>query len=210
MSKEKLVLEENNTYSRKQNLQDSFRNISATNNSNVEEVKSQVETKLIDPPKSEDLSSFVNHGVSTEVAVLMIDENMNILSSLSSAILSAYIKKGNRGCVSLLKSSFVRKTEFRELFEGNSTIIERLKLSDYTNYLAIGKISYSFQKGTLVEGTTICSTAITVHIISAKYKTIHKSFSFSVNGNGVNEIQAKEESIQKLINLYNIEYSSLQ
>jgi len=131
--------------------------------------------------------------------IARVDENGNISFPISNAIVNIYIQKGGKSNPGLLKSSFVHKKEFQELFEGDSDIITKLNLSHYTDYLAIGKISFSMRRGTLVEGTIICTASITMNIISTNAKTIVKSFSFSVNGNGVTESQAKEEALQKLI-----------
>jgi len=78
-----------------------------------------------------------------------------------------------------------------------------------TNLTAIGKVSYSIRKGTLVDDTFVCMVSLTMNIISANQKSLFKSFSCSANGNGTTEDQAKEYAIDKLLNKYISEYSSI-
>ncbi len=153
--------------------------------------------------------SITNSGTSTDVSVTIVDENGNNIASVSSAIANVYNQTGKKGNTGLLRSSFIHKAGFQELYEGNSDIITKLKLSSHTDYLAIGKIKYSMRQGTLVEGTIICTVSLAMNIISVNSKTLTKSFSFSVNGNGATEFQAKEEADKILVNVYYNEYSSL-
>lgn len=164
--------------------------------------------------KAEDFSSYINtsfNNLSNEndVAVLIIDENGKILSPESNSISNIYKQAGNNVIIGLLRSSFIGKPEFQELYEGNSNIINNLKLLNYTDLLVIGKIKSSMRQGNLVAGTSVCTTSISVNIISARSKSISKSFTISVNGNGVTEMQAKEKALQKLLSNYREEYSSL-
>jgi translation elongation factor EF-Ts len=166
------------------------------------------------PVESEDFSSYINKYISklndkTNIAVTVVDGNGNISSSISSSIANIYTQKGNNGNTGLLRSSFINQLGFQELFEGNSEIIEKLRLSTYTDYIAIGRIRYSIQKGTLVDRTFVCTASITVSIISANKKSIAKSFAFLENGNGVSEAQALEEATQKIIRKFYNDYSTL-
>lgn len=179
-----------------------------------EEKSNYSEKKQIASVTPENFNSYINTSIKnssedTSYAITIVDEYGNISLSISSSISNIYKQSGNIGHIGLLKSSFVHKNEFQELFEGNSIIIEKLKLDDYIDYLVLGKIEYSMKQGKLVEGTLICTASISISIISANQKSITQSFSFSVNGNGVSESQAKEIAIQKLINKYNNEYLSL-
>jgi len=154
-------------------------------------------------------TSFTNSNSKTNIAVTVVDENGNISSSISSSIANIYNQTGNSGNTGLIRSSFIHKSGFQELFEGNSEIIENLKLSSHTDYIALGKIRYSIRRGTLVDGTIICTASLTMSIVSTNQKSIAKSFTFSENGNGVTETQAQEAATEKLINKYFNEYSSL-
>lgn len=165
-------------------------------------------------PPIEDFSSYINTSIKnlndkTNIAVTIVDENGDISSSISNSLANIYNQTGNIGTTGLLRSSFVHKPGFQELMEGNSEIIEKLKLSSHTDYIALGKIRYSMRKGTLVDGTFVCTASLTMSIISATQKSIVKSFSCSENGNGVTETQAQEAATEKLINKYFNEYATL-
>lgn len=216
-AREKVRMEEKIHSERQQFVQDSLQNIRAINDktkSGVEGVTGTIKGGGSTPIPSEDFSSYINTSITnssgkTNIAVTVVDENGNISSSISSSIANIYNQTGNSGNTGLIRSSFIHKSGFQELFEGNSEIIEKLKLSSHTDYIALGKIRYTIRKGTLVDGTIICTASLTMSIVSANKKSISKSFTFSENGNGVNETQAQEAATEKLINKYYNEYSSL-
>lgn len=163
---------------------------------------------------SEDYSAYINTSITnssgkTNIAVTVVDESGNLSSSISSSIASIYSQTGNSGNTGLIRSSFLHKPGFQELAEGNSEIIDKLNLKTHTDYVAIGKISYSIRKGTLVDATYVCTVSLTMNIISANQRSLSKSFTCTANGNGATEDQAKEYAIEKLLNKYISEYSSI-
>src|ERR1035437_821168 len=200
-----------------QYIQDSLQNIRSNNDLTKTDATRRTSTnKSVGnaPIPIEDFSSYINSSITnssgkTNIAITIVDENGNISSSLSSSIANIYNQTGNSGNTGLIRSSFIHKSGFQELFEGNSEIIEKLKLSRHTDYVALGKIRYSMRKGTLVDGTIICTASLKMSIVSANQKSIAKSFTFSENGNGATETQAQEAATEKLINKYYNEYSSL-
>ncbi len=162
-------------------------------------------------PKEEDFSSYINASSNkSNVSVTIVDANGNLSTDASNAIANIYKKTGKSTSTSLIRGGFMRKSEFHELREGNSDVIEKLKLKTYTDYLAIGKIYYSMRKGTLVDETIVCNASISMCIISTSSKLIEQSFSIvNANGIGVTEAQAQENAFQKLLDKYYNEHSSL-
>lgn len=161
--------------------------------------------------KGENYGSYINTPSSrSNVSVTVVDENGNLSTSTSSAIADIYRELGRSTSTGLIRSAFVRKPEFRELREGNSEIIEKLRLDSYVDYLAIGKIEYSIRPGKLVDGTVICTASISMSIISTNNRSIEQSFTISnATGNGATESQAQENAFQKLLEKYRREHSSL-
>lgn len=216
-AREKVRMDEKIHSERQQFVQRDLQKIWAINEKTkygVEGVRSTIKGGVSTPTPSEDFSSYINTSITnssgkTNIAVTIVDENGNISSSISSSIANIYNQTGNSGNTGLIRSSFIHKSGFQELFEGNSEIIEKLKLSSHTDYIALGKIRYSMRKGALVDGTIICTASLTMSIVSANQKSIAKSFTFSENGNGATEDQAKEYAIDKLLSKYISEYSSI-
>jgi hypothetical protein len=216
-AREKTRMEEKIHSERQQFVQDSLQNIRAINNKTkfgVEGVTSTIKGGGNNPTPGEDFRSYINTSIKnssskTNIAIIVVDDNGNISSSISSTIADIYNQAGYIGNTGLIRSSFVHKSSFQELFEGNSEIIEKLKLSSYTDYIMIGKIKYSTRQGTLVDETFICTITLTMNIISANQRKLIKSFNCSVNGNGATEEQAKEYAIDKLISKYKFEYSTI-
>ena len=164
--------------------------------------------------EEEDFRSYINPSITntsdkTNIAVTVVDEKGNISFSISSSIANIYNQTESQGSSGLIRSNFVHKSGFQELFEGNSEIIEKLKLSSHADYVAIGKISYPIIKGTLEGGTFVCKASVTMNIISTSQKSLVKSFTCPAIGNGVTEDQAKEYAINKLLRKYTSDYSSI-
>lgn len=171
--------------------------------------------KTVIPPQLVNYSSFINTSIikikdHTNISVIVVDEEGMILSSISSLIANIYKQVGLNANIGLLKSSFTKEPQFQELIEGNNSIIEKLKLSNYTDYLVIGRIGFSMRSGTVINGTIICNVFLNVTIINATNNSIADSFTISdVIANGATSLQAKERAIQKLINNYSNEHSTL-
>jgi hypothetical protein len=169
------------------------------------------ETGLV---KNEDLSSFINTSITntsdkTNIAITIIDESGNVNTSISSSIAGIYNQTGNIGVVGLLKSSFIHDHGFQGMIEGDSELIDKLNLEKYADYIAIGKVQYSIRDGKLVNGTFVCTASIIITIFSTSQNSVIKSFEISENGNGVSKAQSQKSAIDKLLNKYYSEYSSL-
>jgi hypothetical protein len=162
----------------------------------------------------EDYSSYINKSITnstgkTNISITVIDENGNISSSISSSIANIYRQTGIEVNTGLFKNSFIHKSDFQELIDGNSDVIDKLKLFNYVDYIGVGKIKYSNRKGTLVEGSIISSATLYMNIISTTNGQTIKTIDISKNGNGVTNEQAINDVNQKLIETIKIEYSSL-
>lgn len=216
-SREKVRIEEKLIKDRMQAAQDSIlKEVTSKNKSKSESLKQNISntTSNNNSAKKEDFSSYINTTISktanyTNIAVTIIDADDNISSSISSSVADVYTKSGMMGINGLLRNSFVHQSSFQKLVEGNSEIIAELKLSNHTDYLALGKIQFSIKNSNLVSGSFVCTATLTMNIISIGEKALFKSFSLNATGNGATESQAQEEAIQRLINKYSNDYSFL-
>lgn len=156
------------------------------------------------------ITGYTNNSDSKyDIAILITDNNNQIVNDLASKIGSIYKNQGHSITSSFFTTSFIKSKYLNELQNSNSDIIDMLKLNNRIKYIVIGKINYSFRKGTLAEGSSICTAKITIRIISVNQKSIKNEFECSVNGNGTNEDQAKEYAVDKLLSKYISEYSSI-
>lgn len=156
-------------------------------------------------------SSFTNTPENVEVSVVIVnDTSFEIEYPLSYNIANIYSRAGKKGNIGLLKSSFIKKPEFQDLFNGNSDIIEKLKLDTHTDYLVLGKLHYNIYPSKLEKGNIVCNTKLTMSIISASDKSIIKSFTIpDGNGSGVTKSQAIEYSLKYLSLYYEKYYSAI-
>lgn len=156
------------------------------------------------------IDGYLNkHDTKLDIAVLILDDNGQFVNELSSSIATIYRNQGQSVTSSLFTTSFIQSKYLSELRNANSQVLDMLNLNTHVNFIALGKISYSFRKGTLGVQTIICIANIEMSIISANQKTLNNSFSFFVNGNGVSKSQAREEALRKLVNKYIKVYSFL-
>lgn len=171
--------------------------------------------KEIREPEVTNYAQFLNTSIknspsSVEVCVTITDKSGKALGSESSAIAEVYRQSGKSGKTGLFRSTFLKSAEFQELREGNSEVMEKLNLLAYTDFVAIGAITYSYREGKLVDETIVCSITLSMDIISASTQSIEKSFTLTnINGNGATEDQAREKAFQKLLDNYYTNYSTL-
>jgi len=128
---------------------------------------------------------------------------------LSARIAGFYRNQGYSVTYSLFTPGFIHSEYFHELQNASSRVITMLELDSHINTLILGEFSYSFRDGTLERGTIICNAKIDMRIVSVNQKSLTNSYSFSVNANGVSELQAKEQASTKLFDKFKTEYSSL-
>ncbi|MBN1819636.1 MAG: hypothetical protein JW833_02910 [Prolixibacteraceae bacterium] len=172
------------------------------------ENKNLAETEKIEPADVTD--EYLNNlNTKFDIALLIIDENEQQENELMSQIAALYRNQGYSVTYSLFTTKFIQSEYLPELQNANSQVIKMLKTDTLINTIVLGEVTYSFRNGTLVVGTIICNATIKMNIISAIQKSLINSFSFSVNGNGVSESQAKEHAFSKLFDKFKEEYSSL-
>lgn len=216
--KEKLRTEESRVVAQKQFVRDSIENYLSQKKRKDElsQHEKQQQEQIVKQQQAEiaDYTSYINPSIinskdNIEIAVTVVDDQGNISNAISSSVANIYNQSGKKSISSLFRNSFVHSARFQELFEGNSSVIEKLKLSNYTDYVGLGKIKFDTHSGILEAGTVVCTASISMSIVSVNNKAIDRSFTISVNANGVSEAQAVEAASQKLINKYSNEYSSL-
>ena len=103
-----------NKPSSEQNLHPSIRN-EPQNYSETSEAKEKDYGLYINPPLNK-----------SNISVAIVDKNGTLSLSLSSEIANIYKRTGNSVSTNLIRSTFTKKPEFQELFEGNSEIIKKL------------------------------------------------------------------------------------
>lgn len=196
---------------RDKRVQDSLKKIQDSIN-RVNELKAAKKREL---DVIAELQSYVNSSISNsnllpDISVTITDINYEILSDVSSSIADIYNQNGINAHTGLFSKKFVTKPGYKELFEANEDIINKLNLSRYTDYLALGIIKNDIKDNEFTHGSFICQTSLSMTIISVKEGIILNSFTILANGNGASEIQAKNNSFDKLIEEYRVDNSLLK
>jgi len=213
--REEMRMEEIIRKEKEQHYQDSLKSLQEVRRAekSIEKSEKSEKSERLSKPK-EDYSVYINNSIhnsddNVNIAVTVVDENGNLSPSISSSIANVYNQSEFSGNTGLLRSSFLQRSDFQELFQGNSVIIENLNLSNYADYVAVGKIHYTLSKGTLVEGTFVCTVTLSMNIISTNQKTLVKSITYTSRGNGASEEQAEKFAVDKLLQKYSSDYSSI-
>ena len=185
---------------------------SASNSPKTESISNIRENSRSLKNQRSDYTSYINNpGANrSDISIVVIDEKGLISNAASSEIAKTYAISGKKTTIGLIKGDFIKTPYFQQLFDGNSNLIKKLNLVQYTDYLGLGKISYLFRKGSLIDGTVICTASIDMNIISANSKSLLQSFTIqNAVGNGATESQAQEEALKKLITLYAEDHTTL-
>src|SRR5258706_5257901 len=186
---------------------------------NLSEVKNRIpvdgNSKILITSSEKDLSTYVNFSEMVDVSVIVVDTAGNIETSLSGDIANVYAKSGKSTGIGLLENRFAKRPEFNDLFEGNSTVIEKLKLNMHTNYLVIGKINYNHftrPEPDSINVTFACNALIKISIINVAKKYVTQSFTVDSDGpwgNIFSPSGAKQAALKSLLDKYTKEHSFL-
>ncbi len=100
------------------------------------------------------------------------------------------------------EESFKTKGYFREIYERDTSLLKQAGALSKIDYLILGKLNYSFQKGTGIDRELVsCNLNLTYKIINKNAETI-KSDSIRVIGPGFSEDAAIERGLEILSEQY--------
>jgi len=207
----------NNNTTTNNSINSNNNNVNTTLNNitnNLKASNSDKNTQPLQVVMNEDYSNDLNKSNTNtneyiDVSVTIINSNKDLEQSVSSAIADIYRNTGKKVNNDLIRSDFIRKSAFEKLFEGNTNLIQKLNLFNYTDYLVLGKLNYTFKQGKLVNNTIICNATLDISIISLPYM-LKSSFKVQGKGNGTSESQAQDYALNDLFTNYSQDYSTLK
>jgi hypothetical protein len=162
-------------------------------------------TPITNPIKSED---YINAISKCDVAILIVDVNNNPINSISSSLKELYEKSNKAISISLFTDDFLKSKYLNKLKNGDSKLIEMLRLESFADYIVLGKYSNVFDVNN-DEPKYTSRAKLDISIVSCSAKSIIRSF--VVNGtNGFDDKQhAENGSIEKIIDVYEKRYLNL-
>lgn len=170
-------------------------------NSKIQNDPTKTEEYSKGNPSKTDIPDGINAYVNTsstkyDVAVLIIDNNNRVLSSLSSEIASLYRSKGYLVTTSLFTGDFLNSKYLSDIQSANSRSIEKLGLAPQVNYIIIGKYSNEFDTGEMTKW--ISRATLDVVIVSCISKSQADAFRID-QANGYDDKQHAEKGAREKV-----------
>jgi|GEM_PF-3362407 len=147
--------------------------------------------------------SFEND-VSTEtmkIAVIIIDIENHSIHDISKKVAARLNKNKINVTTSLFTNQFVIDGIFDKIFDGDAEVIQSLKLSEYCDYLILGKSSASYNEGSEFQGMITATVSIRINIISSKTGNGKGYFDVSEPGAGFSKAEAEKLASERILNI---------
>jgi hypothetical protein len=145
--------------------------------------------------------SVINKKTSTEMTVLILNQDNTINSTMSQKVTTVF--SNNKGYVtstSVLTNKFVTEGYFEKLYNGEKFNISKLKINKYVDFLCLGKLTTDINKSTIGENMIQAILTLEIRIINTKNGASVNSFSKYKSGIGFSKQQAVEVATDNIIN----------
>jgi len=143
--------------------------------------------------------SFLNRAESTEVAVLVINEERKAIHNIDQKIASLLKSKGLNPTASLFTGRFVSDDKFERVFSGDANETKTLELSNHCDHIVLGKSSVHFTQNPDMENMITARASIEFRIISAKTGIIENRFTLSETGAGFSKADAEQLAMERIL-----------
>lgn len=154
-----------------------------------------------------EIKAYINNLPKSDVAIVVVDNNIKSIPFLSSKIAGLYHNQGHSVNISLFTNDFLNSDYLTEVQMGNSKIIDELELPAHANYVVIGKYSQNFDKG---ESTTwVCRAKLEVSIISCTLKRQIDGFQITASNGFDDQQNAENGAREKILSAYKNLHSNL-
>jgi len=144
---------------------------------------------------------------STDIAILILNSHNIADNSLAADIAGLYKDKGFSVSSSLFTQNFINLNYFDKVENGDSQIIQELKLPAGLKYIVLGKYENEFEDGSYTK--YISRARLNVSIISCATKSQSNSFELRVANGYDDKDHAEEGAIEKLIEDYKANHLNL-
>jgi hypothetical protein len=150
-----------------------------------------------------EFKSIINQSVITysdKPNIAMVIESLRTEGGLSpESTLINHLKKDKINIIDhFFKEAFKTKGYFREIYGGNTEILRQSDALSKIDYLIIGKIDYTFRKGSQIDRDLVSCNINFFYKVINKKGDIAKSDSINVIGPGFSEDAALERGLEML------------
>jgi len=144
---------------------------------------------------------FLNKPESQEVIVAIVGSDNKLVASFSQQISDIYLKKGFAAITSIFSNSFYSSGKFDQVYNGNQDLLAKMSIGKYTDYLAIGKVDFTFKQNTIDNTMTTATANFEFKMISVIDGTSNQSMSKTVAGTGWSAQTAQDNAQNNLVSL---------
>jgi len=146
--------------------------------------------------KISDNSSLINSKDKKEISVFIFDSLNKIENSFASQLKRELTLKKYKITSSLIIESKLNPEIIEHLKSSNFSSFDK-KISDYTDFICVGEVVYSFRKNKLLSDKITCELQIQYSIVSSLTGDEIDSYSSIISGYGSSKSIAKNNTIKK-------------
>lgn len=147
---------------------------------------------------------YIGHYINTasrkatgkDLTIVLVDQAGNIDERNSEKIAARLRTKNYSVNTSLLKPQFVGDGIFARISSGEYSELGKLGLSEFTDYVALGKRSITFKTSPELQGLVRAEIEFNLKIFSAKTGASEKAYLLSGVGAGFNEAAAEAQAVE--------------
>lgn len=131
-----------------------------------------------------------------DLAIVLVDQAGNIDERNSEKIAARFRTKNYSVNTSLFKPQFVGDGIFARISSGEYSEIGKLGLSEFTDYVALGKRSITLKTSPELQGLVRAEIEFNLKVFSAKTGATEKAYLLSGVGAGFNESVAEAQAVE--------------
>lgn len=155
-----------------------------------------------------DFSSFTNPDGNADIALLIVDDNRETATGITSAVANLYRSRSYHVSTGVFTYAFIHSKYMNEVTGGDISILSKLLLPSALKYIVIGKYTSTMDSGRSTR--FICRAGLDVTVISVQQKISVDGFGLTVANGYDDEEHARAGAIEKLVDQYQIKSRSIK
>ncbi|MBM3712585.1 MAG: hypothetical protein FJW56_04005 [Actinobacteria bacterium] len=179
---------------------------------NISQVPNQLSTEIKNNSQNKEIKkeTYVNYIINNsikntantkEIIITIIDNNNDIEPDINQDISKVFSSKGYNSTTSFFSTKFIADGIFNHLYNGNLDMIRKLELIKYSDFLCLGKVSFSLRENKSRNDMVTAEYKIDFRIITIEDGNIQKYFSKNATGTGWSNEEAKSVAKNNLISV---------
>lgn len=155
-----------------------------------------------------DFSSFTNPDGNADIALLIVDDNRETATGITSAVANLYRSRSYHVSTGVFTYAFIHSKYMNEVAGGDISILSKLLLPSALKYIVIGKYTSTMNSGRSTR--FICRAGLDVIVVNVQQKIPVDGFGLTAANGYDDEEHARAGAIEKLVDQYQIKSRSIK